>query len=830
MKMQYFKLVIFILYFNIFAVIQARADISSNYEYDDLYRLTKVTRSDGTTIEYKYDNSGNRTKKIVTVAAINGTCGSANGQTLTLVPVSPALCGAGTETAVSGTGPWTWSCNGLYNGTNTDCGASIQTWTITASAGTGGGITPQGGVTVASGSSKDFSVDATGGYTISDLKVDGASQALATIYPLTHTGYSFTNVTGNHTISATFSQIPAMVLGVCGSSNGGVFASAPTLNLCSVGTPTTVTGNGPWNWTCTGSGGGSPGLCTASFATTSVPQITVFSIPATSVSLTVPVTTLSATDTSRYLLTETASSPATTASGWNSVKPVSYTFATAGVKTLYAWGKSSSGVVSAGVSANVTIDISGPTLQVSTLPDGATTKNATLNISGSVFDTGGVTNLIVNSGSVVIDASGYFSTSVMLQPGTNTMNITAVDSLGNMTVNNRTITLDALNSAAPALTVYNPSDNSKTSQMLSIVNGTINANTTVEIKVNNGATQNASITGNAYSATVPLDSGLNTITITAKDLTGNKSNIVRTVTYDNTIPSLAITNPNQDITTTQNSITISGTISDTTSSTILSISLNGQTLTPQENSGTFSQLLTFPNEGTWPVVVTATDNVGNRVSASRNIIYSIPDNGSCGTSNNAFLSAAPLNYLCNNGTASTVTGNGPWIWNCSGKNGGTTASCSANIVSSSTTHFTVIPTFGIGFTITPATPQTINKNAATTVNVSPTSGYGIVSVTGCGGSLSGSTYTTGLITANCTISVTAVARSASNGSTSGPNISDALKVLQAIVGITPSLTATEKICYDVAPLGNNNRPLGNGILDAADVILILRRSIGIGSW
>lgn len=39
--------------------------------------------------------------------------------------------------------------------------------------------------------------------------------------------------------------------GACGSSNGGTFSSAPTTNLCTTGTTGTVTGTGPWSWTCT---------------------------------------------------------------------------------------------------------------------------------------------------------------------------------------------------------------------------------------------------------------------------------------------------------------------------------------------------------------------------------------------------------------------------------------------------------------------------------------------------------------------------------------------------------------------------------------------------
>ncbi|WP_156033363.1 BACON domain-containing protein [Candidatus Magnetobacterium casense] len=38
--------------------------------------------------------------------------------------------------------------------------------------------------------------------------------------------------------------------------------------------------------------------------------------------------------------------------------------------------------------------------------------------------------------------------------------------------------------------------------------------------------------------------------------------------------------------------------------------------------------------------------------------------------------------------------------------------------------------------------------------MTPNTGYSIGSVTGCGGSLSGNTYTTGAITANCTVTAT----------------------------------------------------------------------------
>ncbi len=55
-------------------------------------------------------------------------------------------------------------------------------------------------------------------------------------------------------------------------------------------------------------------------------------------------------------------------------------------------------------------------------------------------------------------------------------------------------------------------------------------------------------------------------------------------------------------------------------------------------------------------------------------------NGACGSSNGASLSTAPTANLCSAGTASTVSGSGPWSWSCAGSGGGTTATCSATKV------------------------------------------------------------------------------------------------------------------------------------------------------
>ncbi len=70
-----------------------------------------------------------------------------------------------------------------------------------------------------------------------------------------------------------------VVNGACGSANGGTYSSAPTANLCSAGSASAVTGSGPWNWTCAGSGGGTTASCSAQPQSNSVVAPTITTQP-----------------------------------------------------------------------------------------------------------------------------------------------------------------------------------------------------------------------------------------------------------------------------------------------------------------------------------------------------------------------------------------------------------------------------------------------------------------------------------------------------------------------------------------------------------------------
>ena len=76
------------------------------------------------------------------------------------------------------------------------------------------------------------------------------------------------------------------------------------------------------------------------------------------------------------------------------------------------------------------------------------------------------------------------------------------------------------------------------------------------------------------------------------------------------------------------------------------------------------------------------------VGSGNSVFCAAPLNGSCGTSNGKTSPIAPTANLCSTGTASVVSGSGPWTWSCTGSTGGLTASCSASKSATTCTSFT----------------------------------------------------------------------------------------------------------------------------------------------
>lgn len=114
---------------------------TTTYIYDELDRLKEVQFGDGNGIKYEYDEIGNLKSKTPTG----------------------------------------------------------NVFSITASAGEGGGVFPTGTLIITAGSSKSYSIVPLFGCHIVDVAVDGVPQGAIT-------NYTFTNLGANHTISASFSN------------------------------------------------------------------------------------------------------------------------------------------------------------------------------------------------------------------------------------------------------------------------------------------------------------------------------------------------------------------------------------------------------------------------------------------------------------------------------------------------------------------------------------------------------------------------------------------------------------------------------------------------
>lgn len=96
----------------------------------------------------------------------------------------------------------------------------IPTYTITATASTGGSISPSGAVIVNHGATKTFAITPSIGYAVADVNVDGESRgAVDTV--------TFVNVVGNHTVSATFKTMPDLTIITSAGPYGTISPAGP---------------------------------------------------------------------------------------------------------------------------------------------------------------------------------------------------------------------------------------------------------------------------------------------------------------------------------------------------------------------------------------------------------------------------------------------------------------------------------------------------------------------------------------------------------------------------------------------------------------------------
>lgn len=150
------------------------------------------------------------------VGTINATSGlftAVSVGTTTVMAMSGTVMGSATVSVVTTPPPTT-------------------TYTITSSVGTGGTINPSGATVVNSGGNQSYTIVPSTGYSITDVLVDGVSVGAITTY-------NFTNVTANHTISASFTAIPTTQFAI--TSSAGANGSISPLGMTMVNSGATQT-------------------------------------------------------------------------------------------------------------------------------------------------------------------------------------------------------------------------------------------------------------------------------------------------------------------------------------------------------------------------------------------------------------------------------------------------------------------------------------------------------------------------------------------------------------------------------------------------------------
>ncbi len=175
--------------------------------------------ANGTNYTYTLQNDSGATSTLVTAVSGNGEPVSINGQALsTGGSATVAIPKSGTTNIVVGIGAKTYTLTILRNsgtgGNEGGGGSGYSYYTIKATAGAGGSISPSGNVSVREGRDQTFTITPDKGYAVSNVKIDGKSIGAVK-------SYTFENVSRTHTIEVIFMKAN-------GTPQTGVFVDVAT--------------------------------------------------------------------------------------------------------------------------------------------------------------------------------------------------------------------------------------------------------------------------------------------------------------------------------------------------------------------------------------------------------------------------------------------------------------------------------------------------------------------------------------------------------------------------------------------------------------------------
>ena len=263
------------------------------------------------------------------------------------------------------------------------------------------------------------------------------------------------------------------------------------------------------------------------------PHVTGFSIPSTSASLTVQITTFTATDNvytpiTGCMVTESATPPNYSAAGWSPTPPTSYIFATAGAKTLYAWALDFVNVVSPYMSASTTITLPSPPPVINSFT--ATPPSITSGQSSTLSWTlsgGAPTTLSIDNG---VGGVPGLTSKVVTPSATTTYTLTASNSAGTVTQSVTVTVTPAI--TAPVINSFTAAPPSITSGQSSTLSWTLSGGAPTTLSIDNGV---GGVPGLTSKVVTP--SATTTYTLTASNSAGTVTqSVTLTVTPAVTAP------------------------------------------------------------------------------------------------------------------------------------------------------------------------------------------------------------------------------------------------------------------------------------------------------
>ncbi|MFY9288386.1 MAG: hypothetical protein WAO98_07770, partial [Alphaproteobacteria bacterium] len=194
--------------------------------------------------------------RVVTSERTDASCGTANGLATNSRP-TVELCSIGDASEISGEGPWRWDCRGLNGGMTVSCAAPVSTSVKTdAPRSKALPTAPSAGVIEDGicGSSDGIVTDHA---PASELCAKGSPSRVSGAGPW---NWACSGFNGGQAAACSASK---RIDGVCGSAERMATDQMPMSELCANGFASAVTGEGPWNWTCSGVNGGTAATCTA---------------------------------------------------------------------------------------------------------------------------------------------------------------------------------------------------------------------------------------------------------------------------------------------------------------------------------------------------------------------------------------------------------------------------------------------------------------------------------------------------------------------------------------------------------------------------------------